>query len=188
MRGGGGRGAEREHAGVRGAPRPPLVLSSSLLSSPLFLTLSWPPTSQAVKESFLYSTFFTLKPGEEEGGGGGRGEGAVVREMRAARSGKRTAKTGAPFFSLSPPALPGHAAPLLTNRGDGRHDLAQIQLVQDGGLTRGVEPDLGRERRGGGGARGRENIKNGQRAAGARERGDQRHGRPLSSVRRSRQA
>jgi len=49
---------------------------------------------------------------------------------------------------VSSPRRPSHLLPLsLTNRGDGRHDLAQLQLIQDGGLTRGVEPDLRGERR-----------------------------------------
>lgn len=46
---------------------------------------------------------------------------------------------------------PGQATPAtaLTDGGNGGHDLAQLQLVQDGGLTRSIETDLRDGRRSG---------------------------------------
>jgi hypothetical protein len=94
-------------------------------------TLSWPPTSHTVKLMFLYSTVSTLKPV------GGQ-EGALRGQTHRERRGNNTAGG----------AKPVNRALGLTNGGDGGHDLAQLQLVQDGGLAGRVQPHLQREKGG----------------------------------------
>lgn len=51
-------------------------------------------------------------------------------------------RTTAPRQGAARGALAAAAFLALTDRGDGRDDLAQLQLVQDGRLARSVEADL----------------------------------------------
>ena len=92
-------------------------------------TLSWPPTSHTVKLMFLYSTVSTLKPALEAVG---------RRQARGSRStrGRRARRLG-PIATLW-----GRR----TDSGDGRHDLAELELVQDRRLTGGVQSHLCEQR------------------------------------------
>lgn len=94
----------------------PVILRESCSNTGL--TLSWPPTSHTVKLMFLYSTVSTLKPARTR------------TPVRACSKPKRA------------PRFPSADRGVRTDSGDGRHNLAQLQLIQDCGLARRVKTDL----------------------------------------------
>eukprot|EP00983_Pelagomonas_calceolata_P101559 1158707-Pelagomonas_calceolata.AAC.4 len=100
---------------------------------------------------FLYSTVSTLKPVRQ---------GVQGRKLLSARQhawGERQSAQSPPkldaalladagYIHFQPPLHMGNPVQggALTNGGDGGHNLAQLELVQDGGLTGSVQPDLQR--------------------------------------------
>jgi hypothetical protein len=92
------------------------------------LTLSCPPTSHTVKEMFLYSTLSTLKPVKIRARTLQRADVRRNGQLNVAdwgcnRADEKTELSNAPR----------------TDGGDGRHDLTQLQLVQNRGLASGIE-------------------------------------------------
>ena len=110
-------------------------------------TLSWPPTSHTVNEMFLYSTVSTLKPGWLVGGGVSHGTSSRWRTSSfTSRRFERVLATRqiyAPDLErlvlLDPLINPKKT---LTDGGNSGDDLPELELVQNGGFTRGIETNL----------------------------------------------
>jgi hypothetical protein len=131
--------------------------------------LSWPPTSHTVKLMFLYSTVSTLNP---EGQAGAGESGSTTQQEHKQRrappwaAGRQPPNEAQAVFA-SPTRVPrpqNRPGALFraaqrgarrvqarrrvrvqrqrTDCGNGGHDLAQLELVKDSGLTRRIQPDL----------------------------------------------